>query len=50
MIIFFIQEILNNNNKIIRCKNCIEELKKQENIDQYMYDKMVMKDMTRELS
>ena len=49
MIIFLFKEILNNN-KLIRCKNCIEELKKQEKIDQYMYDKMVMEDVTRELS
>ena len=45
---FIIKEILNN--KLIRCKNCIEELKKQEKIDQYTYDKMVMKDTIRELS
>ena len=47
---FFIQEILYNNKKLIRCKNCIEEHKIQEKIDQYMYDKMVMEDVTRELS
>ena len=45
---FLIKEILNN--KFIRCKNCIEELKKQEKIDQYTYDKMVMEDTIRELS
>ena len=45
---FLIKEILNN--KLLRCKNCIEELKKQEKIDQYMYDKMLMEDVTRELS
>ena len=33
------------NNKLIRCKNCIEELKKQEKIDQYMMEHMI-----RELS
>ena len=45
---FIIKEILNN--KLIRCKNCIEELKKQEKIDQNIYDKMVMEDTIRELS
>ena len=46
--IFLLREILNN--KLIQCKNCFEELKKKEKIDQYTYYKMVMEDTIRELS
>ena len=34
----------------ILCKACLDELRKQEKIDKYAYNRMLMKDALRELS